>query len=230
MIATTSERGRETVKALRRDPGFEPPEPAPASSDVVPFRQLFAMVFEHGWFVLGVGVAVFLAVMSFTLTSGMEFVSSGRLYLGELDSKGRAGLQANDFELSADSDGQVASEVEILKSRTLVTQAVLKAGLNVSIARAEEKPTPYWKWLLSGRDPELLDVASRELRAVDTSLAGRFREPRQYSARFTSDSATSLRNRSAGARSTSHSRSTTSSSNWCPARPGDRAPAHATSS
>ncbi len=195
MVSPGSERARETPsRPFRALLPPEPPEAPPAPADVVSIRQILGMIWERWFFVLAFGVLAFAGVMSLTLASGMEFVSSGRLYLGELDAKGRASTSAaNDFELSSGSDGQVASEIEILKSRSLVTQAVSKSGINVAITPAHQKPTRYWQWLLSERDPELLDRGLQEVRATNALLASRFREPQPYSLRFTSDTEYDLR-------------------------------------
>ena len=62
-----------------------PDTPRAASGDSVDFVQLWETITEHSRLILGVTVAVFLLVMAVTAASRMDFRSTGRLYLGELD-------------------------------------------------------------------------------------------------------------------------------------------------
>jgi tyrosine-protein kinase Etk/Wzc len=136
---------------------------------------------EHYRTVLGIATAIFGAIMLFTLLSGMEFQSSGRLYLGELD--GKSSAKAEDF-LSG-GQGDVYSEIEILRSRSHVERAVLQSGLNVTIEPAGWDQPRYWRWLVSRRDPNLLDVASKEISAADTVLTKSAREAQTFTIEFT---------------------------------------------
>ena len=159
-------------------------ETAP-SGDAVDLVQLWATIRQHRRFVLAVASSVFLSVMAVTLASRMQFRSSGRLYLGELDGQAHAtAAGADSFDLSQSSQGDVGSEVEIIRSRSLVTQAILAAGLTASIRRAGSQPPRYYEWLLARRDPELVDQGERELRAIQVSLAERFREEQTYRVRM----------------------------------------------
>ncbi|HET7539017.1 MAG TPA: GNVR domain-containing protein [Polyangiaceae bacterium] len=157
-------------------------------SDDLDLRQLWLKVRGSYPIVLLVAGAVFLAVMLITLASKTQFQATGRLYLGELDGRaGVTGASAGDFDISGAVHGELGSEIEILRSRTLVVQAIQAAGLNVSIAPAGEPPSRYWRWLLSRRDPSSLDRAARELRAIDATLSERFREEQRYLVRFTTN-------------------------------------------
>lgn len=164
-----------------------PPGEAPASGEVVDVIQLWNTICQHYRVVLAVAVLVFSAVMLATLTSRMEFRSSGRLYLGELDGNPRLAGAADAFDIGGASQGDVGSEVEIIRSRSLITEAIRGAGLNVSITPYQSKPPRYYRWLLSRRDPTLIDVGVRQLRAVNSVLSPGVREEQAYIVRFLAD-------------------------------------------
>jgi tyrosine-protein kinase Etk/Wzc len=137
--------------------------------------------------VLGVGATTFALVMALTLLSKMEFEASSRLYLGELDAKARSSLaSAEDLELALGGQSDLASEIEILRSRSLLSRAVREAGLNLEISRLGASPVRYWQWRLSGREPSLLDAADKELRGVRTRLTDESQKDRRFEVAFTS--------------------------------------------
>jgi tyrosine-protein kinase Etk/Wzc len=137
--------------------------------------------------VLGVGATTFALVMAITLLSPMEFGASSRLYLGELDGKGRSSVNsAEDLELALGGQSDLASEIEILRSRSLVWRAVHEAGLNIEVSRLGSSPVRYWQWRLSGRDPSLLDAADKELRGVRAQLKDESQKDRRFEVAFTS--------------------------------------------
>jgi uncharacterized protein involved in exopolysaccharide biosynthesis/Mrp family chromosome partitioning ATPase len=137
--------------------------------------------------VLGVGATTFALVMAITLLSPMEFGASSRLYLGELDGKGRSSVNsAEDLELALGGQSDLASEIEILRSRSLVWRAVHEAGLNIEVSRLGSSPVRYWQWRLSGRDPSLLDAADKELRGVRAQLTDESQKDRRFEVAFTS--------------------------------------------
>jgi len=181
------------VRALRQPPPVSPRLTRitlpPRPNDDLDLGQLWLKVRESYPLVLAVAAAVFLAVMLITLASKPQFQAIGRLYLGELDGRpGVMGASTGDFDLSGGNHGELGSEIEILRSRTLVVQAIRAAGLDVAIAPAGERPPRYFRWLLSRRDPSSLDRAARELRAIDATLSERFRDEQQFIVRFiTSD-------------------------------------------
>jgi tyrosine-protein kinase Etk/Wzc len=137
--------------------------------------------------VLGAGAFTFALVMGATLLSNMEFGSSARLYLGELDGKARSSGNAEDLDLALSGQSDLASEIEIMRSRSLVSRAVLEAGLNVGIVPLGSEPPAYWRWRLAGRDPNLLDVARKEVRAHRARLTGDAQKPERVEVHFTSD-------------------------------------------
>jgi tyrosine-protein kinase Etk/Wzc len=137
--------------------------------------------------VLGVGATTFALVMAATLLSTMEFGASSRLYLGELDGKTRSSVNsAEDLELALGGQSDLGSEIEILRSRSLVWRAVHESGLNIEVSRLGSSPVRYWKWRLSGRDPSLLDAADKELRGVRAQLTDESQKERRFEVVFVS--------------------------------------------
>jgi tyrosine-protein kinase Etk/Wzc len=161
-----------------------PLEPARRDGDdSVDFVELWETIVQHSRLILGVALAVFLAVMTATAVAHMDFQSTGRLYLGELEAKAHP-TGAAELELGSESQGAVGSELEILRSRTLVEQAILESGLNTAVLPHGQKPPRYLPWLWSRRDPELLDRGLRELHAKDASVPVGARKPRELGVKF----------------------------------------------
>jgi tyrosine-protein kinase Etk/Wzc len=159
-----------------------------ARSDALDFVQLWATVRQHWAFVLGVAIVTFALVMTATLATHMKFRSVGRLYLGELEETSAAPPAPNEIAISANNQGVIGSEVEIIQSRSLVARAILDSGLNVSINAAGKAPPRYGAWLLSRRDRASLDSAAAELRARDSVLTDENAKERKYTVHFTSSS------------------------------------------
>lgn len=154
--------------------------------ELIEFGQLLRALLQNYRLVLGVGLVSLILVLVSTLSGNMDFRSSGRLYLGEIDTKQRSASSSADLDLSGSAEGRVGGEIEIIKSRSLVGKAVLASGLNVSIAPQGQEPPRFWEWLASERDPGLLDPALREVRAVDTALAPEIRQGQRYVVKFLS--------------------------------------------
>ena len=167
---------------------FDRADASRARPDTFDVRQLWATLRHHYGFVLGVAFVVFAAVMAATLVSRPQFRSVSRLYLGELEeSAAKSGGRANsEIDLTAGSQGVVGSEIEIIQSRTLVAKAILDSGLNVGITLVGRKAPRYGEWLLSRRDPALLDVAVQSLRAQDARLTDPSARDQTYTVRFSS--------------------------------------------
>lgn len=155
------------------------------ADESIDLAQLWGAIRDNLRVVLLVAGGVFALVMTYTMASHMTFRSTCRLYLGELASK--AMLGSNELDLSSAANSEVGSEIEVLRSRTMIERAVLSAGLNVQIAPPAWKPPRYWQWLLSRRDHRLLDVAAKELVATDTSLDEELKTPQEYRVKFTSE-------------------------------------------
>jgi tyrosine-protein kinase Etk/Wzc len=138
-------------------------------------RQVWIALRRRYPLVLAAGIALFTLVMGFTFLSGMDFESSGRLYLGELDGKKQQQVNPQDFLVVG--QGDVYSEIEIIESRSRVQQAVLAAGLNVAIDAVGAKPATYGRWLLSKRNLSLLDPTAPEISATQATPVSRAQEP-----------------------------------------------------
>jgi len=150
--------------------------------------QLLATVRQRYRFVLGVALTTFALVMAVTLASRMKFRSVGRLYLGELEESSAANAARNsEIALSATNQGVIGSEVEIIQSRSLVSHAIVESGLNASIVAVGRDTPRYGAWLLSRRNPALLDRAAGEIRATDSALTDPYAKERSYQIRFKTD-------------------------------------------
>jgi tyrosine-protein kinase Etk/Wzc len=173
---------------LQRPPatfGLAAPEWRPPEVQTIEVSDLFKLLRRHHRLVLAVGAVSFAVGMGFALLSHMRFASAARMYLGELEDKGRYG--GDEIGLSSSGHADLGSEIEILMSRSLVTRAVLAAGLNTRVTLPGWSPPRYWRWLLARRSPNLLDVASRELLAVDTSLSNRSASTATFDLLFSTD-------------------------------------------
>ncbi|MDB4973022.1 MAG: hypothetical protein JWN48_1363, partial [Myxococcaceae bacterium] len=178
--------------------GTEPVRNSAASATPVEsgidLRELLGTLAENYGIILGVAAIFFCCVMAHTLTSSMSFKSSGRLYLGDLETKSRpGGSHAGELDISGGVQGDVGSEIEILKSQSLVSQAILDSGLNVTVRPVGWRPPKFWQWLLAKRDPKLLDVPAKELKVVDTSLSDDSRGSQRFQVDFVSDEEYELR-------------------------------------
>ncbi len=165
-------------------PSHAPPSgPAQGSPDLVDIAQLWAAVRAKYRFILAVGCLVGAGVMVYTFASRMSFRASGRLYLGEIDGKSASAASADELALVGDGQSQVASEIEILRSTSLV-----KRGLNTSLARAGEGPIRYLPWRLAHRDSRLVDGVLEELGITNTVLSDKAAlEPKKYALHFLSE-------------------------------------------
>src|SRR6202044_2448989 len=119
------------------------------------------------WFAV-VFTALFFA---FTLLDGIRFLSTGQLYLGEITTTPPSQqTPSGGFGLNEAVQGLVASEMEILQSVSLVRRAVLESGVNVTISAVDAWYLPYWKWLVSGRNPDTADAVLDVVRPTNTEL------------------------------------------------------------
>ncbi|HMJ14985.1 MAG TPA: hypothetical protein VK524_26410, partial [Polyangiaceae bacterium] len=172
--------------------GSEPAWPRPyepsgtATDDGLDLRQLWNTLREGWLFMVAIAACTLAAVLAVTAVSSMEFRTRGRLYLGELNHSSSAS-QSGEIDLSEESGGDVGSELEILKSRTLITRAILDSGLNVFIAPSGSKPPRYWQWRLTGRDASSLDPAAGRLAVTNASLTNPTALSSEFSVQFVSD-------------------------------------------
>ncbi len=120
--------------------------------------------------VLRIALGACALVIAVTLVSPMEFKASSRLFLGELGVTQPQGPDKPRVDISGAGPGDMGSEVEILKSESLVTRAILHSGLNVDLRPAGWSPPRYLRWRISGRDPRILSGASDELAVSNAYL------------------------------------------------------------
>ncbi len=162
----------------------------PAFGDAIDFSELLAALRRNAKTILAVAVLTFAAVLAVTLYSPMQFVSSGRLYLGDLTAP--VPSSPGEMDLMGTSQGDVTSEIEILRSRSLISEAILRSGANVTIEPLDGSRLRYYRWRLSGRDPKLLDVAERRVQVRSVGGQALLRAPRELTARFQSDGSYTL--------------------------------------
>ncbi|HEX5657410.1 MAG TPA: GNVR domain-containing protein [Polyangiales bacterium] len=169
--------------AVQAPPSQLPLQPPSNNIDV---GTLFKAIAENWRFIARVGFSIMLVVLAATLLMRMSFKATGRLYLGELDNKAQSAGQRNDLDLLGGASGEVASEIEIMRSHSLVKQAIASAGLNVTVRPKGWKPPRLYKWLLVGRDPSEIRGAAGELSASDAALGEGILEPQKLQVRFDS--------------------------------------------
>lgn len=193
--AITDRRGRGLPARREGDrlgPYMPPPEPPPtgprpSQDEAFDAAQLWAILRENLRLIVKIGLAVFALTLALTLVTRMQFRSTGRLYLGELEGKTTQQRQAGEIDLSGGEPTDLGSEIQILQSESLVMRAVLDSGTNVTLAPSGWRSPRYWKWLLTGRDQALLEGAIKELRVSDTALVDDSRGVSDYRIKFVTD-------------------------------------------
>lgn len=131
-------------------------------------RRIWIILVHGRWWVLGITGVLILIALALTLNSRMSFKTSGSLYLGDTLKSDTAFNDRRIQDLvGAPGNEAVGNELEIIKSRELVTQAILKAGINAPVTLEGEKPPRMWQWLLHHRDPRLVSPPLHALRAID---------------------------------------------------------------
>jgi tyrosine-protein kinase Etk/Wzc len=130
---------------------------------------------------------VFAVVMAITFASRMRFPVKGSIYLGDLRSQGGMLDVVNSTFDFGTENGDLTTEMAILRSRRLTIQAVLASGLNTEIRPDGWSPPRYFTWRLGGRDIRKLEGAWGELRAEATELTGNtgVGQKREVEIRFT---------------------------------------------
>jgi uncharacterized protein involved in exopolysaccharide biosynthesis/Mrp family chromosome partitioning ATPase len=185
-------RARETPSSPR--PG-EAPEPlrgtwAPPperASDGVDVAEIWATLHDHRWLTLAMLLLGLSGMLAATLMSRMQFKAAGGLYLGDLDERGAAtGAPAEALDFLGGGRAELGTEIEVLKSESIVTRAILESGLNLAVTRADRAPVRYLSWRLSQRDPALVDQVAREIHARGALLA-KDSHSRGYQARFSNE-------------------------------------------
>lgn len=162
------------------------PLKASPNPDSIDLGEIWATIRDNRRTIVGCALLVLVLVTSVTLVSRMTFKTTGSLYLGEVQQKTKSGSNSDALDFLSGPQGELGTEIEILKSETLVTRAILESGLNAPIVRYGSRPPRYYKWRASGRDPHLIDQAVDEVTATDTSLARDVRKPQTFKIRFSS--------------------------------------------
>jgi tyrosine-protein kinase Etk/Wzc len=152
--------------------------------DSIDLTQLWGMVRDNARLVFTIAGVVFVLVMAHYLAARMTFKSAARLYLGELE--GKAQVAGTNLDITSGNGSEVSSEIELLRSRSMVSRAILASGLNVTISPPGWRPPRSWRWLLSWRDPAMLDVSANQVVATETSLADNIVKRHEYRIQFIS--------------------------------------------
>ena len=169
------------------------------AEDGVDLADLWSTLRENWWVVGLSGLLLSAGVLALTLMTHTTFRAAGSLYLGELEGKGQSsGNNSNQLDVFGANHGDMGTEIEILKSQSLVKRAVLESGANVLLAPKGWRPPRYWQWRLSGRDPDLLDAGMERVVARDTELSPRVRLPRTYGITFLTDQEYQVRDADGG--------------------------------
>lgn len=138
----------------------------PAPVDGVDVAEMAATLRDRRWLLLGCVLFAILVMGGITLASRMQFKATGGLYLGDLDERGAPAPGASEaLDFLGGGRAELGTEIEVIKSESLVSRAILDSGLNITLNRAGAAPLRYARWRLSRRDPALLDTTFRELRA-----------------------------------------------------------------
>jgi tyrosine-protein kinase Etk/Wzc len=117
-------------------------------------------------------IGVVACVLAITMATRMKFNVASSIYMGDLKSTGgMLDVVASQLDVGLEK-GDITTEIEILKSRKLLTQAILASGLNAKLHPADWSPPRYLGWRLGHRDLHDLEGAWSELRAVNTRLTG----------------------------------------------------------
>src|SRR4051812_11215555 len=104
------------------------PSPRPEGPELDVRRLWFALL-ESKWLIVGTTIGVALLFLIVTMFSRMHFHVEGSLYLGDAQAGKSVGAgrgEMFDF-LGGLGQSEVATELEILRSRSLIEQAILES-------------------------------------------------------------------------------------------------------
>jgi tyrosine-protein kinase Etk/Wzc len=160
-------------------------KPNSPSRDSIDLGELGAALRQSWRWIVVCAILAVCIVLAVTLTSQMTFKTSGSLYLGETQGKSNPVRSSDTMDLLGTADSELGTEIEILKSETLVGRAVLESGLNVRVTPYGWNPPQYWQWRKSHRDPDALEPALKEIGATG-SLGDGVRYSQAYKVRFVS--------------------------------------------
>ncbi|MFM2416985.1 MAG: hypothetical protein RL385_1708, partial [Pseudomonadota bacterium] len=119
-----------------------------------------------------------------TLLMRPSFTAQGRLFLGDIE-KALPRSQST-FELATANITDVSSEMDIVRSESIMFRAIDRAGLNVMVVPEGGKRLRMAGWLLRGKDPATLDPALAKIRIVHADIDAGEVGLAQVTLRFTS--------------------------------------------
>jgi len=181
-------RQRESGGAVIQLPDSWVPPSKDTTSGRIELGQLWSSVRERWAMVLGLTALIVTTVATVTFAGHMTFKTRGSLYLGELqDKSGERAAKSDQLELFGGGNGDVGTEIEILKSDDLIKRAILATGLNVKLAPAGWSAPRYLSWRLARRDLNMLDVGTRALVPVNASLPRGTTTAREFKITFVDD-------------------------------------------
>ena len=155
---------------------------SPWLSGVIDVGTLAGAVRRDLGLILGCSGLAFALALAWTLSRQMTFRSVGRLYLG--DSVEQSGPPGQDIDIVGHEPSDVLSEIQVLKSRTLIERAILAAGLNTELRPALATPPTYLEWRLSGRNTTLMDRTQADFTVVEALLSDAAADSQTYSLAF----------------------------------------------
>lgn len=151
-------------------------------------HQVWATVREGRLVILATLGVVLLARLAMILFSSMEFRAQGSLFLGDVQHA--TALEPTLDFLGGAARGGLATEIEILRSDSLLGRAIVESGQNLRVERQDRARVSMWKWLASGRDqralsPEIVarGPGPRTAARTDTRVAVRVLDRSRYELR-----------------------------------------------
>ena len=151
----------------------------------ITLTDVWAIVLRQRWTVAACAAAILGVVGAVTFLSPMKFRARGSLYLGELqEPRPSQSAMPEQLDFLGGRSGDVGTEIEILRSRTLIKRAVLASGLNVWLAPRDWSPPTYWRWRVEHRASHLLDAGARQVQAAGAELADARAGGSEFTIRF----------------------------------------------
>lgn len=157
-------------RELESKPVITPSPVAPAERRDIDFAQIGTTLANNAWLILAVTLGVLALAMIVALRSPMQFQSTGSLYLGENNQP----IVGRDDEMRlrpVSTPGDWQSQLEILKSRTLIERAIMETGMNTRVSANREHKLTMWHWLTSGKDHSLLQPSGSAIKATMASVS-----------------------------------------------------------
>jgi tyrosine-protein kinase Etk/Wzc len=163
------------------------PEPPPGDDDVGT-GAIWQALRSHYRSVLMAGLVLPLCTAGALSLVRMNFTSTGRLYLGELDSKDKAAhAAAPGFDFIGAGASDVASEIEIIKSQSIIHDAIARTTLNASLVPQGWSAPRFGEWLLKKREPSLMLGDGDRVHVDAAALRDGLLKPREYTITFQSE-------------------------------------------